>query len=549
MSMHSQAVPTNEQGVEHVQDDSTRSAALAIADAEKQGMEHIQYSLRSGTSYEVVQANEDGNQQGIEYIQTSMRSGTHKVVQANEDENHPGIEHIQYCIRSGTPYEVVQANEDRYQQGIEHIQTSTRSGTPHKVVQANEDGNKQGIEHIQTSLRSGTPHKVVQANEDENQQGIEHIQYGIRSGTPYKAVQANEDYQQGIEHIQYCMRSRTSHKVVQANEAENQQGIEHVHDHELTSYVGKSTELTRLPEEYDKITDTNKHQMHLARNILALSTLLELVKNGGLLGEEVEQPVMEPYLLGIIKFFHEVEANSIQMVLEEEPENMNQKYDDTEHLKKQKELILKIYDTENCQLTMCKILRKAGRDCSKHYYELVKANEEGNQPNFEHLPYCIRSTVPLEVVRAFEHRNQKILRRSMNRKYTRSTGLHRVLEETGYGVEQPLNHRGTKRLLTLFTELLELVQIGELHGNVKPEPETSAAVVRLMKLLYHYGLDIIQSGVEEELKEVKQKYDAVKKDPATLCKKKLLEIMLRICGTKTCQRTIYQIICNQMGRR
>lgn len=67
-----------------------------------------------------------------------------------------------------------------------------------------------------------------------------------------------------------------------------------------------------------------------------------------------------------------------------------------------------------------------------------------------------------------------------------------------------------------------------------------------MKLLYHYGIDTIESGVEEELKEVKQKYDAVKKDPAMLCKMKLLEIMLRICCTKTCERTIYQIICNQM---
>ncbi|KAL8093204.1 hypothetical protein AgCh_035190 [Apium graveolens] len=271
MSLQSQVVPTNEQGVEHIQD-FTISVAPPNEDAEMQGMEHTQYIMRSGTSYEVVQANE--NQLGIEHIQYSMRSGTPcEVVQANEVETQQGIKHIQYCMRSGN--EVVQVNADETQQGIEHIQYCMRSGTPCEAEQANEGESQQGIEHVQYCMRSDAPYQVVQANKDENQQGIEHVQYCMKSDAPYQVVQANEDEnQQGMEQISYGMSSTTTSEVVQAYEHENLQRVEHIQSTMRSTGLRKVLYETRFG--YEQIFDNDK-----AKRLSGLfDELLELVAKG-----------------------------------------------------------------------------------------------------------------------------------------------------------------------------------------------------------------------------------------------------------------------------
>ncbi|KAK1396098.1 hypothetical protein POM88_005961 [Heracleum sosnowskyi] len=564
----------NQQGIEHIQN-STRSyprceVVQTNEDEYQQEIEHIQNSMRSFPRFDVVQTNEDENQQGIEHIQSSMRSYPRcEVVQTNEDEYQQGIDHIQNSMRSFPRFDVVQTNEDENQQGIEHIQNNTRSYPRCEVVQTNEDEYQPGIEHIQNSMRSFPRFDVVQTNEEENQQGIEHIQNSMRSYPRCEVVQTNDDEnQQGIEHIQFGMRSFTPCEVVQTNDDENQKRMEQIGYGMSSSTTCEVVQVERkddiwishvrgrpeffekylkkrefFEKYYKKIAARRVHRRKQENKISALSMVLELVKSGGLHGEE--KAVMESDMLEIIEFLHEMGANTIRMALEEELDIMNQEYDDTEYTKKEKELLLRILDTENCQLTICKIICEEGRDqlCYEHS-EGVKVNEDENQHGIEHIPDCKRSTMPSEVARAIEHTNQRKIKRILNRKSTGSTGLHKVLEETEDGDEQPINYTIANILSTSFGELLELVENVELHGEVKPSPPPP--VIQLIKLLHHYGLDTIQSGVKEELKEVNQKCDNIENDPAILCKKRLLQVMLRICDTETCQKTLCQIICEAL---
>lgn len=67
-------------------------------------------------------------------------------------------------------------------------------------------------------------------------------------------------------------------------------------------------------------------------------------------------------------------------------------------------------------------------------------------------------------------------------------------------------------------------------------------VLKLIKVLHHYGVDTIRSGVTEELEKVNEMYDDTMKDPTKEYKKKALEAMLRICETETCQTILHEMI-------
>ncbi|KAL1807924.1 hypothetical protein ACET3Z_024914 [Daucus carota] len=122
----------------------------------------------------------------------------------------------------------------------------------------------------------------------------------------------------------------------------------------------------------------------------------------------------------------------------------------------------------------------------------------------------------------------------------RSTGLPKALYELENAYQHLLSYGEAKKLSTLFDELLDLVENKDLHGEEKLTLRIQ--VLKVVKLVHHYGIDTIRTGVEEELEDMNQKYDDVKKNLALLYRKKGLEVMLRICDAEACQRTISEII-------
>lgn len=265
ISLHSQVVQTNEQGVEHIQD-STRSVVPANEDAVKQGIEHIQYGMRSGTSYEVVQANE--NQLGIDHIQYSMRSSTpYQVVQANEDEIQQGIEHIQYCMRSTKHYEVLQANDQDY--------------------------NQQGIDHIQNRIISAMHYEVMRENEHVNQQGVESTQDGIRSRIRSRLLSRPREYDKHPA-INNILETGWS-DVLKERACVNRQRISRVQAHMLTRWFDK---------------------------------LLDLVEDGDL--QQKEKVILNPKVVCLIKLLHHYGVDTIRSGVAQELENLNQEHVNTE---------------------------------------------------------------------------------------------------------------------------------------------------------------------------------------------------------------------------
>lgn len=207
------------------------------------------------------------------------------------------------------------------------------------------------------------------------------------------------------------------------------------------------------------------------------------------------------------------------------------------------------------------------QDClrSTNDYYVVQANEGENQKGIEDIQPCIRSTNHYDMVQADERGDQQVIEgarhsigstvlfkpippntenhQSINniREFVRSQGLPKgLLKPEPKDHQQRINYEQVKKMSTLFDDLFKFIE--NYNMNRVEKPILRFQVLEVIKLLHHYGIDTIRSGVEEELQHVNQRIDATKKDSAVYYKKKALEVMLRICDSETCQSTIFGII-------
>lgn len=244
--------------------------------------------------------------------------------------------------------------------------------------------------------------------------------------------------------------------------------------------------------------------------------------------------------------------------------------------------VVQVYEDQNQQGI------KHVPDCmrSANHYDVVQASEEANKHGIEHIQYCMRSTkhygvlqesdqeynqqgiehiqnlmisaMHYEVVQENEHGNQQQVEGTQDsirspllskpREYDEHQEINNILE-TGWSdvlkertcVNQQRINRMQAHMLTLwFDKLLDLVEDGDLQRKEKLILDPK--VVCLIKLLHHYGVNTIRSGVDQELENLNQKHVNTEKDLEIQYKKKGLELMLRICDNEMCQKTIYQII-------
>lgn len=79
-----------------------------------------------------------------------------------------------------------------------------------------------------------------------------------------------------------------------------------------------------------------------------------------------------------------------------------------------------------------------------------------------------------------------------------------------------------------------------MHGGEKPNLRFK--VLKLIKVLHHYGVDTIRIAMKEALEGVNRKYLVTREDLRIGYKTKALEVMLRICDIQTCQKTLYELI-------
>ncbi|KAL8125395.1 hypothetical protein AgCh_012911 [Apium graveolens] len=442
------------------------------------GTENIQNRMRDNMSS--VQANERESRQGIQHIRASMRSIKHSMLQENEDENQQGIEHIRYSLISSKHSEFVQTNEDEHQQGIDHIRECARSTKHSELVHDYEDEYQKGNEYIPNSPRSVLHSEVMQANEDEYQQGIEHIQYSLISSKHSEVVQMNEDvYQQGIEHIRDFLRSSKHYEVVLVHKDKNHQGIDHIQD-SPSSFA--NSEFLLVNQHENNISDCPRPSKH----------------------SEVVQKDEDTILHRIENFQEFPKSSNVSKVVQ------------TDNYGNQQGIEL-IRDTSRLNM----------------HSDLEQENEHGN--HIENIRNSIKSTVSFkpaefddrELVNEFRHT-------------ARSTELSEAWQEPEDAHQQRINYKDSKKLSTLFDELLVLIE----NENVRQEekPTLRFQVLKVIKLLHHYGVDTIRRGVENELEDIIKNSNEIEEDMAIYYRKKGLEIMLKICNTETCQTTIYDII-------
>ncbi|KAK1384477.1 hypothetical protein POM88_022212 [Heracleum sosnowskyi] len=369
-----------------------------------------------------------------------------------------GTKNIQTRMRYNMPS--VQAIERENQQGIEYMRDCARSIKQSKIQQENEDEIHQGIEHIQESLRSCKHSQVaVQTNEDENQQGIEHIRESLRSSKHSKVLQENkEEYQQGIEHIQDCLISSKHYQVARAEKDEEHQGIDHIHD-SLSLLVNS------------EFVVANEHE-----NQQGVNHVLDSLRSN----------------------------KQSEVVQEDEVKNL--------------------HGIENFQ--ECPISSKVSK--------VVQTNKDGNQKRMEHIQDTLRLNTHSELEQANEHgKRNDLIRDSIKstvsfkppefdddeliKKYRRIAGSTDLPED----VHQRINYNEARKMSTLFDELLDLIENGDLLREEKPTLRFQ--VLKVIKLLHHYGVDTIRIGVENELEDVNLKSNQIEEDTAIHYKKKGLE--------------------------
>ncbi|KAK1384478.1 hypothetical protein POM88_022213 [Heracleum sosnowskyi] len=428
---------------------------------------------------------------GTKNIQNRMRYNK-LFVQANEGENQHGIEHIRAWARSIKQSTVLQENEDENRQGIEHIRYPLISSKHSELMQTNEDENQQGIEHIRECLRSSKHSQVVQENEDEHQQGNEHFPNSPRSVLYSEVVLANEDeYQQGIEHIQYCLISSKHSEVVQTNEDVNHQGIEHIHD------------CLRSSKHYHEVELVHEDESHQAIDHIKESPSFFLNSDFLLVNEHENQR-------GI--------SNNFDCPLSSNHSEMVQKDED------------KMHGIEYFQ------------ECPKSTVsKVVQTNKDGNQKGIEHIQDTSRLTVHSVLEQANEHVNHiEHIRDSIKstvsfkpaefddfelikkfRQTAETTELPQAWQEPEDIHQERINYKEAKKLLTLFDELLDLIENGDLLREEKPPLRFQ--LLKVIKLLHHYGVDTIRRGVQNELEDVNVKSNEKEEDMALYYNKKGLE--------------------------
>ncbi|KAL8094287.1 hypothetical protein AgCh_035983 [Apium graveolens] len=368
-----------------------------------------------------------------------------------------------------------------------------------KLVQANEGKYQQGIEDIQPVTRSiglCVDDKVVQANEDKYRQGIEDIRPATRSiglSVDDKVVQANEDkYQQGIGDIHPVTRSigfRVDDKLVQENEAIYGQGIEDIQSVTRTNVGNKLVQ-----ENEDKYHQGNDHiqsvtgttaneemmQACEAENQNEITHEQEVLLSLLAFLEFVEDEIWEEHLTLRSEVLEAYELMHGNGVADTVRSEMEGKDPKIQYQEKRLELLLRICDQEICLKSIQ--LQKVGEDVYCKHCEMSQTSEDGNQLWIKHA----------------------------------------------------------EELSNLFDDLFELVENGNMDGE--EEPGVQVKVLKLIKILHHFGVDTIQNAVENELKDMKQKYDDAVEDPAIQFKKKGLEVMLRICGNESYERAINEIV-------
>lgn len=443
----------------------------------KLGTKNIHNRMRYNMSF--VQPNERASQQGIEHLRASARSIKHSKMQDYEDENQQGIEHIQYSIISCKHSELVQTNEDENQQGINHIRECVRSTKHSEVVQDNEDEYQKGNGHIIYSPTSVLHSEVIQANEDEYRQGIEHIRYCLISSKHSEVAKRNEDVnQQGIEYIRDCLRTSKHYEVVLVHDDKNHQGVDHIQ--ESPSFSANS-ELLLVNEHENNISDCPRSSKNS-----------EVVQND------------EDEILHRIENFQECPVSTkVSKVVQ-----TNNYGQGIEH----------IQDTSRLNI----------------HSELEQENEHENL--IKHTRNSIKSTVSFKPA---EFDDRELINKF--RRTAGSTEFSKAWQEPEDVHQQHINYNDSRKLSTLFDELLDLIENGELLGEEKPTLRFQ--VLKVIKLVYHYGVDTIRRGVETEIEDIILKSNEIGEDTAIYYKKKGLEVMLKICNTETCQRTIYDIIC------
>lgn len=155
-----------------------------------------------------------------------------------------------------------------------------------------------------------------------------------------------------------------------------------------------------------------------------------------------------------------------------------------------------------------------------------QSNDDGI--HIEHTRDSIKSTVSFKPA---EYDDRQLIN-DINQK--------RITTEPEDAYQQWNNYKDAMKMSTLFDELLEVIEKEDLIGQQKPTLRFQ--VLKVIKLLHHYGLDIIKRGVEKDLEDENLKCDEMEQDTEIYYKKKGLETMLRVCNTESCQATIYDII-------
>ncbi|KAL8125392.1 hypothetical protein AgCh_012908 [Apium graveolens] len=140
--------------------------------------------------------------------------------------------------------------------------------------------------------------------------------------------------------------------------------------------------------------------------------------------------------------------------------------------------------------------------------EVIQENEDENEQGIEHIRYCLISSKHSEVAKTNEEVNQQGSRISKNvqnqpRHTAGLTEFPEAWREPEDVHQQHNNYKDSKKLSTLFDELLDLIENGDLLREEKPTLRFQ--VLKVIKLLHHYGVDTIRRGVEHELEDIKSK--------------------------------------------
>ncbi|KAL8121677.1 hypothetical protein AgCh_018417 [Apium graveolens] len=386
---------------------------------------------------------------------------------------------------------------------------SIRSDTPLSVMEHSCEYKLRTKTNIRAGMESSVHSQVERAHEPEKGQ----IQDCTRSSKYFKMVQVNED-QPGIDHIQDFLISIKLQDEVQLNE--DQQGIEHIQDCMRSI---KLHDVVQVNEDQQGI----EHIQDYIRSIKLRDVVQVNEDQQGI--ENIQDCIRS------IKLCDVVQAN------EKNKQGM-----------------------EHMQYCMR----------SNKHYELVQVNEHENQQGRENIHNSMKSALHYEGLQEHGSKNQQGMEHHQDnirlplllkpREYVEHQSINNFLETSGSDDSDALEKLNQAAWMSsCCDELLDLVEDRDLQGdgNIFLFREVAC----LIEVLHQHGVNIIRSGVVEELENLNQKHVDVENDIIRSgmveelenlnqtyvdLQKELeihyLEVMLRICDNEMCEEAINRII-------